>query len=166
MIVFLAVAIVVGVLFLAFANVWSAVTESTVLAAITFVGVVLQFFPLSGFYKPVTIAGVDLIKLRRKGDDNNKYYVELKGKQFTFAYDIGREYKFKGLAYEERTLKGKVKIYEEEKCTSPVMQKIIIRPERFWTFAPFSTRIEYIFYVPCGTVQKIDDGIKNNSCIV
>lgn len=138
-----------GLLFLAvaFDCHWIA---GTVLSVIYILCVML---PIEGFEEREETEEVELLKLKRSSKEHS-YYLEMVDKnKVVFAYDNSDMYELDGVAYEEDFRKGKIKIYESVNCEQPILKVFVTKPSReFFTFAPFSTKREYVFYVPEGTV--------------
>lgn len=130
--------------------------------------VLALFLPTEGFKESELVQETDLIKLKRSNFGNNCYYVQRKNKKATYAFDNRDKYDLEGVAYEEASVKGKIKIYESQDCKRPVIKAYVIEPNReFITFAPFSTRVEYVFYVPEGSViEQNKKGSKQPTTIV
>lgn len=143
--------VTVGLIFLlmAFACHWVA---GTVLSVIYILCILL---PIEGFQERENTEEIELLKLKR-GLKEHTYYIEIVGKnKVVFAYDNSDMYDLDGIAYEEGFRKGNIKIYETEPCEEPVLKTFVTEPTRcVFTFAPFSTKREYVFYVPEGTVIK------------
>jgi len=112
----------------------------------------LVLLPIEGFHKP-QVDTLELMRLKR-GKNEHTYYIEMLGKdKVIFAYDNSDMYDLDGGAYEEGIRKGKIKVYESKVCVEPILKTYITKPVRdLFTFAPFSTKREYVFYVPEGTV--------------
>ncbi len=112
----------------------------------------LLLLPIEGF-EETEKDDIELIRLKR-GKNDHTYYIEIIGKnKVIFAYDNSDMYDLNGGAYEEDFRKGKIKVYESSECEEPILRSYTTRPSReFFTFAPFSTKREYVFYVPEGTV--------------
>ena len=149
--------VTLGLLFLAmaFACHWIA---GTVLGIIYLLCILL---PIEGFEEREEEEEIELLKLKR-GDKKTSYYLEVVDKnKLIFAYDNSEMYDLDGVAYEESFRKGNIKIYETASCKRPVLKTFVTKPFRIvFTFAPFSTKREYVFYVPEGTVLK---KTKNNT---
>lgn len=109
--------------------------------------------PIEGFEEREETEEVELLKLKR-GDKRHTYYLEMVGKnKVVFAYDNSEMYDLDDIAYEEGFRKGNIKIYETDNCKEPILKTFVTEPQRvIFTFAPFSTKREYVFYVPEGTV--------------
>lgn len=122
------------------------------IAAVT---IIILLLPVEGFSKKEFVEQVKLIELRRYDSKNTTFYIEQKRKKIIFAYDNKAEFDLKGTAYEEKCIKGKIKIYEAKDCTLPVIKKYVQKPCRgLFTFAPFSTKTQYVVHVPEGTVYN------------
>lgn len=143
--------VTVGLVFLAmaFACHWIA---GVVLSAIYLLCILL---PIEGFEEREETDEIELLKLKR-GAKRQAYYIEMVDKnKVVFAYDNSEMYDLDGVAYEEGFRKGNIKIYETEFCEEPILKTFVTEPSRnLFTFAPFSTKTEYVFYVPEGTVLK------------
>lgn len=128
------------------------------------IGLAAILLPIEGFHKQELVKIESLIKLKRSttGDTgDNCYYVQKLGKKVIYAFDDRRRYELEGVAYEEKIVRGKIKIYESPDCTQPVLKVYKAEPKtELFTFAPFSTKTEYIFNVPEGTF--LED--KTNKC--
>ncbi|MBQ8044317.1 MAG: hypothetical protein IJ272_09290 [Clostridia bacterium] len=127
-------------------------------AALTIVVLLILILPVEGFEKKKQIGkDIHLLKLKR-GSKEDTYYVETKHNKAIYAYDNSEAYNLFGGAYEENYRKGDIKVYESEQCKSPILRDFVTKPSReFFTFAPFSTKREYVFYVPEGTVLNSQD---------
>lgn len=95
---------------------------------------------------------VKLIRIK-----NGKYeegYVRNVGRKAKYAYDNSKKYNFKGVAYEEKWIRGNIKIYESEECEEPILKIITKYPTRgFIAIALFATKTEYVFFVPMNSVN-------------
>lgn len=143
-----------GGIFLAF---WlgEKMQNELITVAILATTVIMVLLPIEGFKDRVCKVAVELMRLERGEDSEEIYYVEKMGVKVIFAYDNSKQYDLDGGAYEEKQLSGKIKIYESKDCLTPILKIFVIKPSRILlTFAPFSTKKEYIFYVPKGTVLK------------
>ena len=119
------------------------------------IGLILLIIPVEGFMGRNCIAETELIPLRCASykDKDKTYYVYKCGKYYTFAYDNSEEFDLCGDAYEEKRVTGKVKVYESRECKKPLLKEFKNKPMRgFITFAPFSTKREYVFYIPKDTM--------------
>jgi len=136
------------IILFAFGLHWIAGVVASVICLLTLL------LPVEGFHER-ECDELELMKLKR-GTKDHTYYIELVGKnKVVFAYDNSDMYDLNGGAYEEDFRKGKIKVYESRECDEPVLKSYISRPVReVVTFAPFSTKREYVFYVPEGTVIK------------
>ena len=123
--------------------------------AIAIVTIIILLLPVEGFYDAKCVSEVKLITLRRKNVGDATFYIEQKRKKVIFAYDNRSEFALKGTAYEETSVRGKIKIYEAKDCSKPIIKKYVTKPSRlFLTFAPFSKNIQYVVHVPEGTVYN------------
>ena len=112
----------------------------------------LVLLPIEGFHKP-QVDTLELMRLKLSNKGQTYYLWRLENNKILFAYDNSDMYDLDGGAYEEDVRKGKIKVYESEYCEEPILKTYITRPKRdFFTFAPFSTKTEYVLYVPEGTV--------------
>lgn len=156
--------VTIGLLFLviAFACHWIA---GVVLSIIYLLCILL---PIEGFEEREETEEIELLKLKR-GDKKTVCYLEVVDKnKVIFAYDNSDMYDLDGIAYEEGFKKGNIKIYETEFCEEPILKTFVTEPSRdVFTFAPFSTKTEYVFYVPEGTVlKKIKESINQKNDVV
>lgn len=114
--------------------------------------------PVEGYNNRVCETTV-LLKLKNtyKSEKEKEYYLVYRSGRVTYAFDNSREYDLGGDAYELMAVRGKIKIYESKSCETAIMKKYTTRPTRdLFTFAPFSTKVQYVFYVPDGTVYYSD----------
>lgn len=122
--------------------------------------VLISLLPLEGYDHPECKKTVELIPLRRK-EKREKYYVQMFDKKAIYAFDNSDKYDLDGGAYEEKVQRGKIKVYESSKCETPVLKVMVTTPKvGIFALAPFSTKKEYIFYVPEGTVLNKQDKIQ------
>lgn len=131
--------------------VWALTTSVTwkIIAAV--ISVIAIFIPFEGYEKKECEREIDLIKLNR--ENCKDCYVYPKGKKAIYAYDNSGEYNLSGEAYEEDYVRGKIKIYESDECTDPILKIMKHKPDRNLTsIALFATRTEYVFFIPTGTV--------------
>lgn len=105
----------------------------------------LSLLPLEGFKDKVCEYEIELLPLKCS---EGKQYVYVIGKKATFAYDNSEQYGLDGIAYQEKSVKGKIIIYESNTCKQPVLKVFKTEPVRDISFAPFSTKYEYVFYIP------------------
>ena len=113
---------------------------------------IIILLPIDGFYKEFKV--IELEPLRRDQCSDKKYYVEVHARisnYAKYAYNNNEAYDMCGLAYEEKEIFKRVKIYEDPKCDNPYLKICITKPKRFFmTLAPFWKKVEYIFYIPEG----------------
>ena len=121
----------------------------------------LNLLPIGGFKEPQEVKKVFIEKLRISPINNRVYYVRKKGNRYIYAWDNRGRYQLDGLAYEEAYVSGKVKIYESGDCKVPIMKVFKVKPNDNISFAPFSTKTEYVFYLPMGTVLE-DECLEQN----
>ena len=146
--------VTIGLLFLAVAYACHWIAG----AVLSLIFILCILLPIDGFEERENTEEMELLKLRR-GSKKQSYYLEMLDKNnVIFAYDNSDMYDLEGIAYEEGYRKGKIKIYETEFCEEPVLKTFVTKPTRgVFTFAPFSTKREYVFYVPEGTVIRAKD---------
>lgn len=109
--------------------------------------------PLEGYDEREFEDKIDLLKLESYNRQGVCRYVELHKNKAIYAFDNRDEYDIYFEAYEEKTLHGRIKVYESKGCSTPVLQVFKSTPSReMFTFAPFP-KIEYVFLVPKGTVE-------------
>lgn len=121
------------------------------------VAVILVLLPIEGFDSKQEEDCKKLIKLRGVANTSSPIYLELKNNKATYAFDNRRQYELNNVAYEEVTVRGKIKVYEAPDCEQPIMKVFKTRPNTGdWTFAPFSTKTEYVFQVPPKTVRYME----------
>lgn len=115
----------------------------------------LLLLPVEGFEEKQQVDDdIDLLRLKR-GSKQDTYYVEIKHGKVIYAYDNSEAYNLSGAAYEEAYRKGDIKVYQSEQCEFPILRDFVTKPSRWvFTFAPFSTKVEHVFYVPEGTVLR------------
>lgn len=125
---------------------------SIAVLAVTFI---LLFLPLEGYgtksWKKIKLLPIDDPRCEEK-----KYFLIANKHKVVYAYDNSEHYDLSGTAYQTVTVRGKIKIYESQECTEPILkfyEKKPIRDEGF-ALALFGTRREYVFYVPKGTVIR------------
>ena len=107
---------------------------------------ILSLLPFEGYKDRVCEEEIELLPLKWS---NEKEYVYVIGKRATFAYDNSEQYEIDGVAYQEKSIKGNIIVYESKTCEQPVLKVFKIEPSRnFIAFAPFSTKYEYVFFVP------------------
>lgn len=119
--------------------------------------------PVEGFRERESDV-LSIIPLKR-GTNDHAYYIEIISKnKVVFAYDNSDMYDLNGGAYEEDFRKGTIKIYESRNCNKPVLKSYVTRPNReCFTFAPFSTKKEYVFYIPEGSIWNLKDNRRSNT---
>lgn len=148
--------ITVGLIFLlmAFACHWIAG------AVLSIIYILCLMLPIEGYKEREEIEQIELLKLKM-GSKKSDFYLEfVEENKVVFAYDNSEMYELDGIAYEEGFKKGNIKIYESEFCEEPLLKTFVTEPERgIFTFAPFSTKREYVFYVPEGTVINHKDKV-------
>lgn len=130
-------------------NMWFGIAVSVIVVA-------LVMLPILGFENPEAVEKRNLVNIRLESKDKKQYVVK-KGQRVFYAFNNNEYYGIDGLAYEETYVTGKVKIFEDKDCNIPTLTLYIIRPYRLGiTFAPFSTKKEYVFHVPEGTVIDLN----------
>lgn len=125
-------------------------------AVLSVIYILCILLPIEGYHSPYEAEQIELLKLKR-GSKKQTYYIEqVDSNHVVFAYDNSEEYELDGVAYEEGFKKGNIKIYESEECYEPILKTFVIEPStELFTFAPFSTKKQYVFYVPEGTVYRL-----------
>lgn len=122
----------------------------------------LLVLPIQGFYSP-SAETMDIIKLNKGKYSKpleNTYYVYKNKNTVIYAHDVREKYNLPAEIYEEVKLRGKVKIFESEECKKPILKvytKVTKRGD--FTFAPFDV-VEYVFFVPKGTVFYADNSVE------
>lgn len=125
-------------------------------AVLSVIYILCILLPIEGFHSPYEAEQIELLKLKRGSKKQTYYIEEIDSNHVVFAYDNSEEYELDGVAYEEGLKKGDIKIYESEECKEPILKTFVIEPSReIFTFAPFSTKKTYVFYVPEGTVYRL-----------
>lgn len=125
----------------------------TFAAVVGAVVTLIVLLPVEGFDNKECDSEYELIPLRRNKLVEKKYYIQILNNKATFAFDNSDEYELDGVAYQEETVKGKIILYESDEYVVPVLKVFKKRPTReIWTLAPFSTKTEYVFFVPMGSV--------------
>lgn len=123
---------------------------------------IILILPIDGFKKDDVI--IYLEPLRREGNIEKKYYIELWGTLVWYAYDNKAAYGIYGLAYEEERICANIKIYTDPNCQAPYLKKMITKPIRFYcTFAPFWKKIEYVFYIPEDAIYDKSKEVKRKN---
>lgn len=146
--VIIVVGVVVSLILLIFFPWWAVL-------AFVLLCVIVTFFPLEGYRGKLCEGTIDLVSLKRQNENEKSYFVELKGKRAIYAYDNSLEYGLSGDAYEQDCVRGNIKIYESKKCNKPILRKFVTKPKRdLFATAPFANIVEYVFYIPEGTVLK------------
>lgn len=115
----------------------------------------LSLFPLEGFKKPNCEETIRLIKLKRGGERTE--YIERRIDKIVYAYDAREMYSLDGEAYEETYIpvRKNIKIYVSKDCETPKLKVFKRKPNReLIVIAPFSTKTEYVFYIPEGTIAE------------
>lgn len=110
--------------------------------------------PMAGFTEPVEET-TELMPLRLEQENDKQYYLECKGEYYYYAYDNSEQYSLDGGAYEETSIyrHSKVKVYESEQCTTPVLKVFKIKSKISWySLAGMWDEKEYVFYIPFGTL--------------
>lgn len=109
---------------------------------------ILSSIPWDG-YETKCVKEVELIQLKTR----NKCYVKrFEENNYVYAYDNRKKYNLTNEAYEEVVIKGKVKIYESDKCEVPIFKKFVSSPKtEFYTSFKLFKKTEYVFQVPIGT---------------
>ena len=112
---------------------------------------VLALIPFEGFKTFECINTIELIKLRR--NDGKRYFIQRKGRKVIYAYDNREQYGLYGEVYEQKKIRGNIKIYESEECDRPLLKIFKSSPSReLLALALIPSRKKYIFYVPMGTI--------------
>ena len=118
---------------------------------------ILVLLPLEGYEEPEQIAEIKLLKLKKYNECGKTRYVERIKNEARFAFDNHERYNVNFEAYEEKSILGRIKVYESEECKAPVLRIFKFTPNRaVFTFAPFSKK-EYVFLLPQGTLQVLNE---------
>lgn len=114
--------------------------------------VILVLSPIEGLEDRELVSEIPLIALKRVTSNGN-YFIEKTRHKATYAFDNRSAYEINFEAYEEKTVRGLIKVYESKECDAPVLRTFKRQPVRTGAFAiaPFSV-IEYVFLLPKGTV--------------
>lgn len=132
---------------------------ATLSIVIGVVSIGLLFIPTEGWQEKQCVSEQCLveIKLDEQNETDQVYYLKEVEYGMICAVDASTNYELTGIAYDEKKISeplvGSLEVYESKDCTIPILKKYKTRPNRgTFTFAPFSTKTDYIFYVPEGTV--------------
>ena len=118
---------------------------------------ILLLLPLEGYDEPEEIEEIKLLKLKKYSDCGKCCYVQKIKNEAKFAFDNSETYDISFVAYEEKRVFGRIKVYESEKCQEPVLRIFKSIPNRVaFTFAPFPKR-EYVFLLPEGTLEILNE---------
>ena len=124
--------------------------------------IVLLFLPIEGWQDRQCISEQELValKLDEQAESDKVYYVkENQTRTYDYAIDASGNYELNGIAYEAKNVNepmiGGLEIYESKDCMVPILKTYKTKPNRgTFTFAPFSTKTHYVFYIPEGTIQR------------
>ena len=123
---------------------------------------ILLFLPIEGWQERQCISEQQLIalKIEEQVEADKVYYVkENQNGTYDYAIDASGNYELNGVAYEAKNVDapiiGGLEIYESKDYTVPILKTYKTKPNRgTFTFAPFSTKTHYVFYIPEGTIQQ------------
>ena len=126
-----------------------------------FFGIFWGFFgdPI-GYEEAVLVDEIELVSLNNTVSSEgggNMFYVSVSASNvYTYRYEIKDKYNLGGKSYETDTKSGNVTEVESKECKTPVLKVYERKPKRSWITFSFghSPKLEYVFYVPEGTIQK------------
>lgn len=114
----------------------------------------LLALPIEGFEKRKLERQLTLLKLKEYSQDI--FIIKQKDK-VKFAFNNKDEFDIDGIAYEEETVSGNIKIYEDKECETPILKVYVQKPSvGFFSLTPFFVKRQYVFYIPYGSVDYND----------
>lgn len=124
-------------------------------------GILLGLFvPISGFHETELTSTIKLVSLSDQtiSSGSGLIYVSISGENsYTFYVEVKNQYgSDTSKAYKSKTISGSnITIIEEENYTDATLRVYKTKAKRsFWTFALGSTKTEYVFFVPKGTIAR------------
>lgn len=118
---------------------------------------IVMLSPIEGYEERIVDKTVVLLNLRRDNCRGTCCYVEKHKSKVTYAFDNRNVYDIMFEAYEEKTVHGRIKVYEAEECATPILKVYKSKPKReMFTFA-FIPKKEYVFLLPKGTLEDRKD---------
>lgn len=122
--------------------------------------VIGAFVPVSGYHESNLEKEIELVSLSNTTafDDTGVVYVSLSDdNMYTYRYETESEHDTEtSKEYVTATVNGSiVKEIEDSECETPVLRVYCEKAKKsIWTLALFCDEIEYVFYVPEGTISK------------
>ena len=113
-----------------------------------------------GYKEPVLVDEIELVSLNNTVSSEgggNMFYVSVSANNvYTYRYEVKDKYNLGGKSYEMATLSDNVTEVESKECKKPVLKVYEKKPKRSWITFAFgsSSKVEYVFYVPEGTIKK------------
>ena len=116
--------------------------------------------PVSGFHETELTSTTKLVSLSDQtiSSGSGLIYVSISGENsYTYYVEVENQYgSDTSKAYKSKTISGSnITIIEEENYTDATLRVYETKAKRsFWTFALDSTKTEYVFFVPKGTIAR------------
>ena len=120
------------------------------------------FAPIHGYDEKQCVKETELIELR--SEEKGTWYVykskiaDYSIKKYLYAFDNMESYELEGQAYEEDYITSggdEIKVYESDECDKPVLKKFVSKGKSgIFSFAIGTNNVEYVFFIPTGTVLE------------
>lgn len=124
-----------------------------------FLGIFIGIFMPTDYQETVLVNEIELVSLNNEitstGDENLFYVSVSADNTYSYRYEVNDKYNLGGKSYKVGTVSENVTEIESSECDKAVLQVYKVKPKvTFVSFGLGASKIEYVFYVPEGTIQK------------
>lgn len=122
-------------------------------------GIAYGLFIPTGYKEPVLTEKIELVSFNNElvsSEDGNLFYVSVfADNTYSYRYEVNDKYNLGEKSYEIGTVSKNVIEIESSECDKAVLQVYKLKSKStFVSFGLWNGEIEYVFYVPEGTIQK------------